>query len=256
MEEQNENIIPENNDAAPESKQVEKIERPVSFFRRFLRSLLTLVIIIAVVAFLLCVPVYIAPAIQTSWGISRSVCHTDSALLSNKVIKKQIARVDGDISRLEKKLLGMIPTQSYIVINTVDNRFYLYKDRKMVRTGPCSSGKNTLLTTADGKYKNVFKTPRGCRTVQAKVNNPTWTRPDWDYIEQGQKIPSKGDPSRFEPYVLGDYALLLGNGYMIHGTIYKRQMGMPVTHGCVRLNDEDLKVVANTMNVGSKVYIY
>ena len=40
---------------------------------------------------------------------------------------------------------------------------------------------------------------------------------------------------------LGDYALALGDGYLIHGTIYKRFLGMPVTHGCVRLNDEDLE---------------
>jgi L,D-transpeptidase YbiS len=43
---------------------------------------------------------------------------------------------------------------------------------------------------------------------------------------------------------------------MIHGTIYKRFMGLNVTHGCVRLGDEDLEMVYNTMGVGSKVYIY
>ena len=48
----------------------------------------------------------------------------------------------------------------------------------------------------------------------------------------------------------------LGDSYMIHGTIYKRFLGMPVTHGCVRLNDEDLEVVYNTVSVGSKVYIF
>jgi L,D-transpeptidase ErfK/SrfK len=31
---------------------------------------------------------------------------------------------------------------------------------------------------------------------------------------------------------------------------------MPVTHGCVRLNDEDLKVIYNTLSIGSKVYIF
>jgi L,D-transpeptidase ErfK/SrfK len=55
---------------------------------------------------------------------------------------------------------------------------------------------------------------------------------------------------------LGDYALAIGDGYLIHGTIYKRFLGMPVTHGCVRLNDEDLEVIYNTLNIGSKVYIF
>jgi len=256
MEEQNENIIPENNQNSPVEGQTGKIKKSRSPFVRFLRVILGLVITAAIIFFLLCVPVYIAPAVQTSWGLSRSQCRPDSSLMKNKAIKKQIARVDADIIRLEKKLSGMIPSQSYMVVNTVDNKFFLYKDRKLIRSGRCSSGKNTLLMSADGKYQKVFKTPRGCFTVQAKVNNPIWTRPDWDYIEQGLPVPSKGDPSRFEPYVLGDYALKIGNGYMIHGTIYKRQLGMPVTHGCVRLNDDDLKIVANAMIVGSKVYIY
>jgi len=33
-------------------------------------------------------------------------------------------------------------------------------------------------------------------------------------------------------------------------------MGMPVTHGCVRLGDDDLVIVFNTLNIGSKVYIF
>jgi L,D-transpeptidase YbiS len=31
---------------------------------------------------------------------------------------------------------------------------------------------------------------------------------------------------------------------------------MPVTHGCIRLNDEDLEAIYNTLAVGSKVYIF
>ena len=56
--------------------------------------------------------------------------------------------------------------------------------------------------------------------------------------------------------MLGDYKLDLVDGYMIHGTIYKRLMGMPVTHGCIRLYDEDLEAVYNTLSIGSKVYIF
>jgi lipoprotein-anchoring transpeptidase ErfK/SrfK len=56
--------------------------------------------------------------------------------------------------------------------------------------------------------------------------------------------------------VLGEYALELGDGYLIHGTLYKRMLGMPVTHGCVRLGDEDLRVVYRNLQIGSKVFIY
>ena len=75
-------------------------------------------------------------------------------------------------------------------------------------------------------------------------------------LKKDLPIPPKDDFSRYEYGVLGDYALAIGDGYMIHGTIYKRFLGMPVTHGCVRLNDEDLEVIYNTLNIGSKVYIF
>ncbi len=112
-----------------------------------------------------------------------------------------------------------------------------------------------MLKTDKGKVW-VFKTPRGKRWVRGKIANPSWKRPDWSFIEEGLPVPPKDDPSRWESGVLGDYALGIGDGYLIHGTIYKRFLGMPVTHGCVRLNDEDLKVIFNTLNIGSKVYIF
>jgi len=60
----------------------------------------------------------------------------------------------------------------------------------------------------------------------------------------------------YEYGVLGDYALSLGQGYLLHGTLYKRFLGLPVTHGCIRLNDEDLEVIYKNLDYGSKVYIY
>lgn len=225
-------------------------------FRLFLKVILVTVTIIAVLVFLFSVPVYIAPALQTTWGLNRSICPPDSSLLKNKTLKKQIAKLDSDIQKLDRKLSGMIPTQSYIVINTVDNKFFLYEYGKIKRTGRTSTGKNSILITNDGKKKYLFKTPRGRLEVLSKQTNPVWSKPDWAFIEEGLPIPKAGDPSRFDKYTLGDYCLRLRDGYMIHGTIYKRLLGMPVTHGCIRLNDEDLEVVYKTLNPGSKVYIY
>jgi hypothetical protein len=206
--------------------------------------------------FLISVPLYIAPAFQHSWGKSRAECNVDSSLLNDKAIKKQITTVRTEIVRLERKLASFIPTQTYLVINTVDNRFFLYKNRQMVREGFCSSGSYTLLRSADGEKEWIFKTPRGRFTILGKTTHPVWRRPDWAFIEEGLPIPGPTDPSRYEYGVLGDYALSLGDGYMIHGTLYKRFLGMPVTHGCIRLNDDDLKEVYNALNIGSKVYIY
>jgi lipoprotein-anchoring transpeptidase ErfK/SrfK len=113
-----------------------------------------------------------------------------------------------------------------------------------------------MLKTESGDREWVFKTPRGKHWIQGKTTNPSWKRPDWSFVEEGLPIPPKDDPSRYEYGVLGDYAMSIGDGYLIHGTIYKRFLGMPVTHGCVRLNDDDLEAIFNTLSIGSKVYIF
>ena len=169
--------------------------------------------------------------------------------------KKQISLMAKDIQRLTLKLNAYTSGQSYIVINTTENRFSLYTNKKLVREGFCSSGSYTMLQTT-GNKKWIFKTPKGKYWIRGKTTNPVWKRPDWSFVEEGLPIPPKDDFSRYEYGVLGDYALAIGDGYLIHGTIYKRFLGMPVTHGCVRLNDEDLKVIFNTLNIGSKVYIF
>ncbi len=164
--------------------------------------------------------------------------------------------LEQDISKLQKKLDSYTPTNAYMVVNTSDNHFYLYKGKQLIRDGVCSTGKNEKLVSAERNYEHIFHTPFGVRKVQRKATNPVWTKPDWAYIEEGLPIPSPRDPSRVETGTLGAYKLEIGDGFMIHGTIYKRRMGMSVTHGCIRLLDDDLEAVYKTMEVGSKVYIY
>lgn len=244
------------NGTAPEKKNVREAVQDYILSHRYIRIILITASLVLMFVFLLMVPLYLAPSLQNSWGTSRADCRVDSSLLTNKTIKRQITRTEADITRLERKLASFIPTQTYLVINTTDNRFFLYKSRKLVREGFCSSGSYTLLRTVDGEKEWIFKTPRGRFTIQGKVADPVWRKPDWAFVEEGLPVPGEGHPSRFEYGVLGDYALSLGDGYLIHGTIYKRFLGMPVTHGCIRLNDDDLEAIYNSLSIGSKVYIY
>ena len=169
--------------------------------------------------------------------------------------KKMISQLNRDTQRLSRKYNSYTSGLSYLVINTTDNLFHLYRNKKQIREGFCSSGSYKMLQTAEGRSW-TFKTPKGKFMIQGKTVNPVWTRPDWAFVEEGLPIPSKDHSSRYEFGVLGDYALSLGDGYLIHGTIYKRFIGMPVTHGCVRLGDEDLEVIFKTLSVGSKIYIF
>lgn len=143
----------------------------------------------------------------------------------------------------------------FLIINTSDNTFRLYNNFHLVGSGLCSTGSRIHLEV-DSTRSWIFETPRGVLQVRNKIVDPVWRKPDWAFIEDGLQPPPPGHPSRFERGVLGDYALDLGNGYLIHGTLYQRLLGMPVTHGCIRMNDSDLELVYRTLQIGSKVYIY
>jgi lipoprotein-anchoring transpeptidase ErfK/SrfK len=198
---------------------------------------------------------YFVPVLQEMKAGQATEITSDPTLIKDAGYKKQMALTTKDIQRLSRKYNTYSTGLSYIIINTTDNRFSLYKNKKLIREGSCSTGSYKKLLTAEGKSW-TFKTPRGKFTIQGKRTNPAWHKPDWAFIEEGVPIPPKDSPLRWEAGVLGDYAMDIGDSYMIHGTIYKRFLGMPVTHGCVRLNDEDLEAVFNTLNIGSKVYIY
>lgn len=170
--------------------------------------------------------------------------------------KKQLEGLQANLTTTEKALKAFYPLQSFIVINTTSNTFNLYdKDGNKLRNGLVSTGSFTVLKAGDNKQW-MFKTPHGQLKVLRKTKDPVWKRPDWAFIEEGLKVPSPNHPSRFEYGTLGDYSISLGDGYLIHGTLYKRFLGLPVTHGCVRMGDDDLEAVFNNLKIGSKVYIY
>jgi hypothetical protein len=211
--------------------------------------------VISLPIFLFFTIIFIVPAIQEKIVVENRVI-TDNADLKNDAnYKKMILQMSRDLQRLSRKYSGYTSGQSYLVINTTDNRFHLYRNKKLIREGFCSSGSYKMLQTLEGKSW-IFKTPKGKFHIQGKTTNPTWRKPDWAFVEEGLPVPPAEHHSRYEYGVLGDYALALGDGYLIHGTLYKRFLGMPVTHGCVRLNDEDLEAIFNTLSIGSKVYIF
>jgi lipoprotein-anchoring transpeptidase ErfK/SrfK len=220
-----------------------------------IRTIIIIISVILITASSILFILYITPLLPEITSGHKALTTSNKEIIQSPVYKKQVTLITRDIQRLSRKYNAYTSGQSYIVINTTDNRFYLYRNKKLVREGFCSSGSYTMLQTS-GNKKWVFKTPKGKYSIQGKTTNPVWKKPDWAFVEEGLPIPPKDDFSRYEYGVLGDYALAIGDGYMIHGTIYKRFLGMPVTHGCVRLNDEDLEVIYNTLNVGSKVYIF
>ncbi len=163
--------------------------------------------------------------------------------------------LEKELADINKKLESFKPKGYYLIVNTTGNDFTLMNGNEVKLTGQCSTGSYTVLQAGE-KKQWIFATPRGQFKVRNKKTEPVWKKPDWAFVEEGKPVPSANHPSRFEYNVLGDYAMELGQGYMIHGTLYKRFLGLPVTHGCIRMGDDDLETVYKSMQIGSKVYIY
>ncbi|HEU4879857.1 MAG TPA: L,D-transpeptidase [Gemmatimonadaceae bacterium] len=69
-------------------------------------------------------------------------------------------------------------------------------------------------------------------------------------------IPPYGVNQRRYKGVLGTRRLVLGDGYGIHGTNVPESIGRSVSHGCVRLRNEDIEKLYDMVPIGTPVYIY
>ena len=69
-------------------------------------------------------------------------------------------------------------------------------------------------------------------------------------------IPPVGTRARQFPDVLGTHRLNLGDGYALHGTQAVAQLGRNVSHGCVRLHNDDIARLFEMANKGDEVIIY
>lgn len=75
-------------------------------------------------------------------------------------------------------------------------------------------------------------------------------------VNSNMIIPPFGTTQRRYPGVLGTHRLLLGDGYALHGTNRPETVGRSVSHGCVRLRNEDIARLHEIVPVGTAVYIY
>ena len=78
-----------------------------------------------------------------------------------------------------------------------------------------------------------------------------------EIVSDGQLIiPPLGTNQRRYKGVLGTHRLNLGNGYALHGTNNPSSIGRSVSHGCIRLRNEDIAKLYDMVPVGTPIYIY
>ncbi len=139
-------------------------------------------------------------------------------------------RLEKDRIRPGQKLL--IPAAALrIDIDKSENLLRLFSAGQLVRTYPVATG-------------NEGVTPTGAYTVANRLIQPTWY---W----QGYAVPP-GDPD----YPLGSRWLGLSKrGYGIHGTNEPESIGKQMSHGCIRMHNEDVEELFDVVAVGTAVTI-
>jgi L,D-transpeptidase ErfK/SrfK len=139
-----------------------------------------------------------------------------------------------------------------IVVNLPEHRLYYYPKAQRghppeVISYPVSIGKMD------------WHTPIGLTHVIAKEKNPVWFPPESvrkEHAAAGDPLPTRVPSGPDNPLGLFAMRLAAGNGtYMIHGTNNPIAVGLPVTHGCIRMYPEDVEQLFPMIAVGTPVRI-
>ena len=145
------------------------------------------------------------------------------------------------------KVLGLptiwvLPPTKYqqLVINLPEQRIYYFtKTNATVQTYPIGIG------------DEGWETPVGVFHIQEKRPNPAWYIPESLQAKYGMKVMPAGPDNP-----LGDYMMKFSAGaYGIHGTNVPWGVGGLVSHGCIRLYPEDIKLLYSQVKVGTKLEI-
>ena len=131
-----------------------------------------------------------------------------------------------------------------LIVNIPEMRIYYVRD----------GGSRYVTTYPVGLGRDDWRTPQGGFKVRGKTQNPTWVIPD---SIRAEHIRDRGDartsiPGGHPDNPLGLYRLELTMPmYALHGSNMPWGVGMQVSHGCIRLYNEDIAQLFREITVGT-----
>lgn len=143
---------------------------------------------------------------------------------------------------IPRRLLLPDTPRKGIIVNSPEMRLYYYHDNE-VDVLPIGIGQLGTDTPLNWVTK-----------VERKRANPTWTptqKMHQEYAARGETLPKVWPAGPDNP--MGLFAIYIGRLYAIHGTNADFGIGLRVSHGCVRLRNEDIEYLFNTVPVGTRV---
>jgi L,D-transpeptidase ErfK/SrfK len=136
-------------------------------------------------------------------------------------------------------------THQGVIVNIPEMRLYFFR----------SNGSGPAVTTYPvGLGRDDWRTPEGSFRIRGKTENPTWVIPE---SIRAEHIADRGDartsiPGGDPDNPLGPYRLELTLPlYALHGSNMPWGVGMQVSHGCIRLYNEDIARLFYDVRVGT-----
>jgi lipoprotein-anchoring transpeptidase ErfK/SrfK len=125
-----------------------------------------------------------------------------------------------------------------LLVRIGENRLYYYRDGEIVNSWPVATG------------QPEYMTPTGVYEITEKRYMPTWINPaptTW-----GADLPEQIPPGPSNP--LGLRALnWSAPAIRFHGTSATYSLGYNASHGCVRMSNEDVIELYDTIDVGTPI---
>ena len=123
--------------------------------------------------------------------------------------------------------------------------------------GVVKLSRNESVPTGDGGLIYASGSELVKRSANGTIVSLGGGREDREVVAGGNIIiPPFGTNARRYEGVLGTRRLNMGDGYGIHGTNKPETVGQAVSHGCVRMRNEDIERLFEMVPVGTPVYLY
>ena len=102
------------------------------------------------------------------------------------------------------------------------------------------------------------RTPKFMSIVDTKVNEPSWTMPNSDWVRDAGLEPGtvvEGDDPNNPIKARWIGISNPGNGIGIHGTADDASIGSKASHGCIRMHVPDIEELYEVVPLGTPVYV-
>jgi L,D-transpeptidase ErfK/SrfK len=154
------------------------------------------------------------------------------------------ARPPGAFRRVE----SVAATRTYLLLRLGERRVYL------VTYDPEADAPAQVESFPVAIGRKEYGTPTGLFRVTDKIEDPDWVQFDWDDPSRVIRTVPPGPDNPLGPRWIG---FASGYGWQIgfHGTPHPELLGQAVSHGCVRMRNDDVVKVYDRVEVGTVVIV-